>query len=62
VIPTSGRTTSIGRCYDRQKFTVLPERWNIARTVGRIGRQRRLVWDFEPPYSMAILKFHFLHY
>jgi transposase len=40
------RIEIVRRC-DRHRFVVLPKRWIVERTIGRISRNRRLARDFE---------------
>ena len=42
----------VRRC-DRHRFVVLPKRWIVERTIGRISRNRRLARDFDRPCRIA---------
>ena len=42
----------VRRC-DRHRFVVLPKRWIVERTIGWIGRNRRLARDFERHLRIA---------
>lgn len=45
--PRRWRLEVVKRCDDTTGFKVLPRRWVVERTIGWIGRSRRLARDYE---------------